>query len=93
MPVLEALAAGVPTACSDIEPLRTLAGDAAVLFEPNSEEAISRAMLEAERRSAELSEAGPRRAAGHTWEEAARLTVESLRAGSSRRFSSRDTSR
>jgi len=90
MPVLEALAAGVPVACSNIEPLRSLAGDAAVQFEPNSEEAIARAMLEAERRSAELSEAGPRRAAGHTWEEAARLTVESLRAGSSCQSSRRD---
>jgi len=91
MPVLEALAAGVPTTCSDIEPLRTLAGGAAVLFDPASEAAIATAMLEAERRSAELSAAGPRRAAGHTWEAAARLTVRSLRAGSSRPSLSLDT--
>jgi len=32
LPLVEALAAGVPILCSDIEPFRELAGDAAVYF-------------------------------------------------------------
>ena len=35
LPVLEALAAGVPTACSDIEPLAAMAADAALRFDPH----------------------------------------------------------
>ncbi len=34
LPVLEALAAGVPTACSNIEPVAGIAGDAALQFDP-----------------------------------------------------------
>ena len=44
MPVLEAMAAGVPSACSDIEPLRGVAGGAAVFFDPWSDEAMLAAL-------------------------------------------------
>ena len=44
MPVLEALAAGIPTACSDIPPLRESAGDAALFFDPLDENAIAAAL-------------------------------------------------
>lgn len=44
MPVAEALAARVPLACSDIEPLRTLAMGASLLFDPDSDESMVRAM-------------------------------------------------
>ena len=44
LPVLEALAAGVPTACSAIEPLASIAGDAALQFDPSDPEAIAAAM-------------------------------------------------
>ncbi|MGC4049155.1 MAG: glycosyltransferase [Paludibaculum sp.] len=57
MPVLEAMAAGLPVACGDIEPLRTLTGGTALLFDPESDEA----MLEAMRRLARGEAAGPQR--------------------------------
>jgi glycosyltransferase involved in cell wall biosynthesis len=82
IPVLEALAAGLPTACSDIEPLRSLAGDAAVRFDPARDEA----MLEALRRVCadeplreRLRDAGPRRAREFSWRKTAMGTIEALR--------------
>jgi glycosyltransferase involved in cell wall biosynthesis len=82
LPVLEALAAGVPAACSRIEPLSGMAGDAAVQFDPGD----VAAMLDALRRIAgdaplreRLAEAGPRRAAGFTWRAAAEGTLAALR--------------
>src|SRR5262249_46353594 len=40
MPVLEAMAAGIPVTCSAIPPLREIAGDAVLFFEPLSVDAI-----------------------------------------------------
>lgn len=82
MPVLEAMAAGVPVACSDIAPLRELAGAAAVYFDPYSRESIAgavREMLadaELRRRSVEL---GRENAANFTWPRAAEQTLAILR--------------
>ncbi len=45
MPVLEALAAGIPTACSAIEPVKSVAGQAALLFDPLSDEAMLDALV------------------------------------------------
>ena len=44
MPVLEALAAGIPVACSDIPPIKEVAGDAALFFDPLDEEAMAAAI-------------------------------------------------
>jgi glycosyltransferase involved in cell wall biosynthesis len=44
MPVLEALAAGIPLACSDIEPMRSLVQNDAVLFDPESDETVAAAL-------------------------------------------------
>lgn|GEM_PF-6483540 len=77
LPALESLAAGVPTACSDIEPLRSLTGDAAWRFDPHSDEAILDALRRAcfdETLRARLAVAGPLQAAPFTWERTARLT-------------------
>ncbi len=81
MPVLEALAAGIPTACSDIRPLREIAGDAALFFDPLDEDAIAAALDritgdEPLRRT--LAFAGPERARFFTWERTARKTLEAL---------------
>ncbi len=81
MPVLEAMAAGVPTACASIEPLKTVAGNAAVLFEPSSIECLLAALEritsdEALRRR--LAEAGSVRASQFSWETSARLTLAAL---------------
>jgi len=42
--VLEALAGGIPVCCSDIEPLRTVAGGQAELFDPLDTASIGRAI-------------------------------------------------
>ena len=44
MPVLEAMAAGVPVACSDIPPLREIAGSAVHYFDPASDSEIRDAL-------------------------------------------------
>lgn len=81
MPVPEALAAGIPTACSAIEPLKTIAGDAAVLFDPLDEGALRQAMEAVsfdEDLRARLVEAGQRRAARFSWRAAAEATLAVL---------------
>ena len=81
MPVVEALAAGIPTACSNIEPLATIVGDAAVLVEAGSAEAIytalGRLVTDAELR-ARLEREGPRRAADFSWKTTARVTLDAI---------------
>jgi glycosyltransferase involved in cell wall biosynthesis len=81
MTLLEGLAAGLPVACSGIEPVRTLAGNAALIFDPQSTEEITNALVritEDEALRSALSEAGPRRAREFNWDEAARSTMEVL---------------
>lgn len=81
LPVLEALAAGVPTACSNIEPLASLAGGAALLFDPHSADEIAACLcrlLEDEALRAELSRRGPERAAQFPWRRTAELTLAAL---------------
>lgn len=77
MPVVEALAAGVPTACSNIEPLKTLAGDAAWLFPPDDEMRMAEAITKL-LRGEFPPEAGPTRASRFSWTAAARATIAVL---------------
>jgi glycosyltransferase involved in cell wall biosynthesis len=82
LPILEALAAAVPAACSSIEPLSWIAGDAALLFDPEDPAAIAAAMLritEDEPLRARLAESGQRRAANFSWRTTAQLTLDALR--------------
>ncbi len=76
LPVLEAMARGVPVACSDRSSLPEVAGDAALLFDPEDVDAI-RAAMERLLTDAELAErlrdAGRERAALFTWERTAEL--------------------
>ena len=81
LPVLEALAAGVPAACSAIEPLSGIAGDAALQFDPRDLGSMVNAMERLTSDSdlrARLAEAGPRRAAEFSWEATARATLDAL---------------
>jgi glycosyltransferase involved in cell wall biosynthesis len=82
MPVLEAMAAGVPIACSDIPPLREIAGDTVLFFDPSSDEQIRQALLELAAGSI-ATDAAARRAAEFSWEKAARETLDYLSKSSS----------
>jgi glycosyltransferase involved in cell wall biosynthesis len=81
LPVLEALAAAVPTACSSIDPLHSIAGEAAVGFDPRDQAAMLEAMCRVTgdddlRRA--LAVAGPARAAHYNWRFTARTTLDAL---------------
>jgi glycosyltransferase involved in cell wall biosynthesis len=78
LPVLEAMARGVPVACSDLPALREVAGEAALMFDASDPPAIANALglilaggPEIERRVA----SGYQRAAGFTWRAAAEGTL------------------
>lgn len=80
LPVLEAMARGVPVACSNASSLPEVAGEAALLFDPADERAIASAMerLLGERAQAgRLRELGLQRARTFTWERTARATLAS----------------
>jgi glycosyltransferase involved in cell wall biosynthesis len=80
LPVLEAMARGVPVACSNASSLPEVAGDAALLFDPRDEAAIATAisrLLSDEDLRARLLERGAAQAKRFTWERTARLTLES----------------
>jgi glycosyltransferase involved in cell wall biosynthesis len=80
LPVLEAMARGVPVACSRASSLPEVAGNAALLFDPEDVDAI-RAATERLLGDGELRErlriAGRERAARFTWEATAAGTVAS----------------
>lgn len=80
LPVLEAMARGVPVACSNASSLPEVVGQAALMFDPRQEHAIAAALerllgdpVEAER----LSALGLARAREFTWERTARATLAS----------------
>lgn len=78
LPVLEAMAAGIPVVASEIPALRELAEGSAELVDPLSEagiaEGIARLLGDARRR-AELAARGPERARQFDWETTARRTA------------------
>ena len=82
LPVLEAMAAGIPVACSEIEPLASNTAGAALLFDPGSDDAVFEALL---RLTSDvplrdrLCVEGPRRARQFDWNTTARLTLDGLR--------------
>jgi glycosyltransferase involved in cell wall biosynthesis len=71
LPVLEAMAAGRPVLTSDKEPLRSLAGGAAILVDPLDEEAIADGIR---RVVSSPPQGGPARARGYTWAKCAAAT-------------------
>jgi glycosyltransferase involved in cell wall biosynthesis len=82
LPVLEAMARGVPVACTRDSAPGEVAGDAGLLFDPTSEDAIRdatvRLLTDADLR-ASLAAAGRARAAGYSWERCAAETLDSYR--------------
>jgi glycosyltransferase involved in cell wall biosynthesis len=91
LPVVEAMAVGLPVITSRRSSLPEVAGDAAVYVDPDDPDSIAAAILalagDVDRRSL-LSAAGRRRAARFRWDEAARATAGVLRraAGLPERF-------
>jgi glycosyltransferase involved in cell wall biosynthesis len=82
LPVLEAMARGVPVACSGRGALDEVAGDAALRFDPESETSIAAAierLLTDPEEAARLRRAGPQRAARYTWAATAAGTIASYR--------------
>jgi glycosyltransferase involved in cell wall biosynthesis len=80
LPVLEAMARGVPVACSNASSLPEVAGEAALLFDPRDEPAIARALRRLLGDGAlreRLRALGSERAGKFTWERTARATLSS----------------
>jgi glycosyltransferase involved in cell wall biosynthesis len=82
LPVLEAMASGVPVLAREIPAARELAGDAAVLIDGEQPDAwaaaIERVRSDGEQR-ARLAAAGRERAAAYTWDRTAQGTLAAYR--------------
>ncbi len=81
MPILEAMACGVPVACSNISSLPEVAGDAAVLFDPSDSAAMAEALapLIADRNLCDhYARKGLERSARYDWRITARKTLDLL---------------
>ena len=82
LPVLEAMSRGVPVVTSSVSSLPEVAGDAALLVDPVSVEAIaeatSRVLTDGSLRE-RLVEAGRKRPAAFTWDRTAEATLDTWR--------------
>jgi len=78
LPLLEAMACGLPAAVSGVSALPEIGGDAAVYFNPADPEDIARTVMELlddEPRRADLRLRGPRRAGLFRWRKTAEATL------------------
>jgi glycosyltransferase involved in cell wall biosynthesis len=82
LPAIEAMQRGAPLACSTAPALVEVVGDAALTFDPHSQEeatAAIRRLLEDPDLARRLSRRGPERAARFTWEQTARMSLAGYR--------------
>jgi glycosyltransferase involved in cell wall biosynthesis len=81
LPVLEAMAAGVPVVCSDLPALREVAGGLATLVPPGDPAALATALASVEGAGRDPVSAAARqaRAARYTWQACAQATVHAYR--------------
>jgi glycosyltransferase involved in cell wall biosynthesis len=82
IPVLEAMARGVPVACSNVAALPEVAGDAALLFDPERQEEITaavRRLLDDRVLAAELIARGHERVRVFTWKRTGETSLAGYR--------------
>ncbi len=82
LPVVEAMAAGVPVACSTAASLPEIAGDAALFFSPRDAGTLAgllERLFDDEELRRRLSEAGRRNAARFSWRRCAAQTADAYR--------------
>lgn len=81
LPVLEAMAAGVPVVCSDLPALRELAGGLATLVPPGDPVALATALARADGAGHDPASVAARQAhaARYTWQACAQATVRAYR--------------
>ena len=82
LPVLEAMARGVPVACANVPALSEVAGDAALLFDPRSQDQVSAAvhrLLEDQVFAEGLVRRGHDRVKEFTWERTGASTLAGYR--------------
>ncbi len=82
LPVLEAMACGVPVVAADTTSTPEVVGDAGILVPPLDVPAIAsgiRAILESGDLAADLRERGMERASGFTWDRTTRMTIDVYR--------------
>ena len=82
LPVLEAMRVGTPVACSERSALKEVAGDAALLFDPGDQRAVTDAVRRAlgdNQLRHRLTAAGRERVREFTWQRTAELTLASYR--------------
>jgi glycosyltransferase involved in cell wall biosynthesis len=83
LPLIEAMARGVPVACSNRSALAEVAGDAALQFDPTRQEEITlavRRLLDDRALSQRLAERGRVRAAEFTWRKTGEASLAGYRA-------------
>jgi len=83
LPVLEAMACGVPVVCSNASSLPEVAGEAALLVNPRDEDGLAEAMrrgLEDEALREALIARGLEQACRFTWQRAARQLLDTFKA-------------
>lgn len=91
IPVLEAMARGVPVACANVSALPEVAGDAALLFDPHRQDDVTtavRRLLDDRELAARLVLRGRERVARFTWTNTGQASLAGYRraiAGSRRR--------
>ncbi len=81
IPVVEAMASGVPVVCSSIEVLKEVAADAALFVDPLLPQDIARGMLRVLRDKAlreDIIKKGINRAAQFSWENTAGITLKAI---------------
>jgi glycosyltransferase involved in cell wall biosynthesis len=88
IPVLEAMARGVPVACARVSALPEVAGDAALLFDPERHDELSaavRRLLDDGELAARLIERGHRRVQQFTWRRTGEASLTGYRRAIARR--------